>query len=293
VKDSIILENKHSNHYIKPSLPKIGAGFLFIILAIYAVIQVFPIFWLLLFSFKTNEEIFAGNVLGFPHVWRFSNYVTALTSGNVAVYFFNSVIITVVTIVISSVLLSTAAYAIVRMHWKLHNLFLTYILLGLMVPIHATLLPLFIILKQAHLYNTYLALIIPYVVFALPMGIFIMTGFINNIPKEIEESACIDGCGIYRIFGHIVLPLLTPAVSTVAIFTFLSAWNELMFANTFISSEKLKTLTVGIMSLSGQHSTEWGPIGAGLVIATVPTLIIYVLLSDQVQKSLIVGAVKG
>ena len=262
-------------------------------LGLYAVIQVYPLFWLFLFSFKDNNEIYSGNAMGLPQVWRGSNYTTVLTSGNVAVYLLNSAVVTAVTIAVSSVLIATAAYAITRMHWKLSGAFLTYILLGLMVPIHATLLPLFIILRNLSLLNSYLSLIVPYVAFALPMGIFIMTGFLKSIPRELEESACLDGCSIYKAFYYIILPLMRPAIATVAIFTFISSWNELMFANTFLSDEKLKTLTVGILSLSGQQGTHWGPIGAGLVIATVPTLIIYILLSDQLQKSMIAGAVKG
>ena len=277
-----------SRRKLRPS-----AVILLIVLGLYAVIQVYPLFWLFLFSFKDNNEIFSGNAMGFPHVWRGSNYVSVLTSGNVAAYLLNSVVVTAATILISSVLITTAAYAIVRMHWKLSGAFLTYVLLGLMIPIHATLLPLFIILRDLKLLNTYLSLILPYVVFALPMGIFIMTGFLRGIPKELEESACLDGCSIYKSFYYIILPLLRPAVATVAIFTFLSSWNELMFANTFLSNESLKTLTVGILSLSGQQGTHWGPIGAGLVIATVPALLIYILLSDQLQKSIIAGAIKG
>jgi raffinose/stachyose/melibiose transport system permease protein len=266
---------------------------LYLFLGIYAIIQVYPLIWLFLFSFKNNNEIFGGNAMGIPQVWRISNYLTVLTSGNVAVYLMNSVIVTAVTILISTILITTSAYSIVRLHWKMSKVFLTYILLGLMVPIHATLLPLFIILRNLNLLNSYLSLILPYVVFALPMGVFIMVGFLKSIPKELEESACLDGCGIYKTFYYIVVPLLKPAIATVAIFTFLSSWNELMFANTFINSERLKTLTVGIMSLSGQQGTQWGSIGAGLVIATVPTLLIYFLLSDQLQKSMIAGAVKG
>lgn len=277
----------------KLSAKKIPAAVLYIFLGIYAVIQVYPLIWLFLFSFKDNNQVYSGNALGLPSKWIFDNYPAVMTRGNVAVYLMNSVIVTAATIVISTVLITTSAYAIVRMHWKLSGLFLTYILLGLMVPIHATLLPLFVILRNLGLLNTYFSLILPYIVFALPMGIFIMTGFLKGIPKELEESACLDGCGIYRIFYYIILPLIRPAIATVAIFTFLSSWNELMFANTFISDEKLKTLTVGILSLSGQQGTQWGPIGAGLMIATIPTLIVYFLLSDQLQKSMIAGAVKG
>ena len=265
----------------------------FVLLIIWAVIQIYPLLWLLLFSFKNNTEIFGGNVLGLPHVWQFKNYSTAVMSGNVGVYFLNSALVTVVTIAVSSVLIATTSYAIVRMKWKLSKVTLTVFLLGMMIPIHAALLPLFVILKNLHLLNTYLALIIPYIAFALPMGIFILTGFLYSIPRDLEEAACIDGCNIYQAFLKIIMPLLKPGLATVAIFTYLSTWNELMFANTFINSESMKTITVGILSLSGQYTTDWGPIGAGLMIATVPTLVIYILLSDQVQKSLIVGAVKG
>ena len=271
----------------------IGKKIIFIFLCSFTLIQLYPLVWLILFSFKDNNEIFSQNIIGLPRVWRVSNYVEALTNGNVAVYFLNSLLVTTVTILVSSILLSACGYAIVRMKWKLSKLTLSYLLLGMMVPIHATLLPMFIVLRDIKLIDTYFALIIPYIAFALPMGIFILTSFLANIPKEMEEAACIDGCSIYGIFFRIVLPLIKSAIATIAIFTYLSSWNELMFASTFLNSDNLKTLPVGIMSLSGQYTTKWGPIGAGLVIATAPTIMIYILLSDQVQKSLVMGAVKG
>lgn len=285
-----------ANSNLKPGGKKkirISSLVMYLLLGIFTVIQVYPLIWLFLFSFKDNNEIFSGNAMGIPEVWRFSNYSDVLTGGNVAIYLLNSVIVTGITIVLSTVLIATSAYAIARMHWKMSTTFLNFILLGMMVPLHATLLPLFIVLKNLGILNSYLSLILPYTAFALPMGVFIMAGFFRGVPKEIEESACLDGCSIYNMFYKIVLPLVRPAIATVAIFTFLSSWNELMFANTFISKENLKTLTVGIMSLSGQQGTHWGPIGAGLVLATVPTLIIYFMFSDQLQKSVIAGAVKG
>lgn len=266
---------------------------LVVVLIIVAVIQLYPLIWLVLVSFKDNAEIFGGNVLGLPEVWKISNYTSALTSGNVGVYFLNSVIVTTSTIIISSILIATSSYAIARMKWKYSKLTLIIFLLGMMVPIHSTLLPLFLILRKLKILNTYLSLIIPYVAFALPMGIFVMTSFLEGIPKELEEAACIDGCNIYQIFYKIVLPLLRPSLATVAIFTYLASWNELMFANTFLNNPKLRTLPVGIMSMAGQHATQWGPILAGLVIATLPTILIYIPLSNQVQKSLMTGAVKG
>ncbi|WP_435620709.1 carbohydrate ABC transporter permease [Thermoanaerobacterium thermosulfurigenes] len=285
--------NKNVNKTNKIGIKKIGFYFIELILIIWAIVQLYPLLWLFLFSFKNNNEIFGGNILGLPHIWLWSNYITALSSGNVGRYFLNSVIVTGFTIIISSVLISTSAYAIVRMNWKYSKLVLTIFLTGLMVPIHATLLPLFVVLKNLNILNTYASLIIPYVAFALPMGIFILTGFLYSIPKELEESAFLDGCNIYKAFYYIILPLIRPALSTIAIFTYLSSWNELMFANTFVNNDNIKTLTVGILSLAGEYVTNWGPIGAGLVIATLPTILIYILLSEQVQKSLIVGAVKG
>lgn len=287
------VKEQKANYKISKKKISVSSIMVLTILIIVAIIQLYPLIWLVLVSFKDNMEIFGGNVLGLPKVWRISNYSSALTSGNVGVYFLNSVIVTVVTIIISSIFIATSSYAITRMKWKFSKLTLIIFLLGMMVPIHSTLLPLFLILRKLHILNTYLSLIIPYVAFALPMGIFVMTGFLQGVPKELEEAACIDGCNIYQIFFKVVLPLLRPSLATVAIFTYLSSWNELMFANTFLNNPKLKTLPVGIMSMAGQHATEWGPILAGLVIATLPTILIYIPLSNQVQKSLMSGAVKG
>lgn len=125
------------------------------------------------------------------------------------------------------------------------------------------------------------------------MSIMILIGFYKSIPIEIEEAACIDGCGIFRCFAAIILPIVKPAVATASIFTFLGTWNELMLANTFVDSDRYRTLPVGIMSFAGQYSTDWGLIGAGMVIATLPTIVIYFMLSNQIQDSLVAGAVKG
>ena len=274
-------------------MKKINFYIISFILLIIAFIQAYPLIWLTFFSLKDNSEIFGENIIGFPRHFLWENYRDALSKGSIGIYFINSVIVTGLTILISGIIGVMASYAIARMKWKLSRATLILFIMGLMVPIHASLLPLFIILKNLKLYNTYWALIIPYVAFAISMGIFIFVGFIQTIPKELEESAFIDGCSIYRSFISIILPLIKPAIATVSIFTFLSSWNELMFAIQFISKQQYKTLTVGIMSMVGQYSTKWGPIGAGLVIATIPTLIIYILMASQVQKSFTTGAIKG
>lgn len=165
--------------------------------------------------------------------------------------------------------------------------------LGIMIPVQATLLPLFQALDRMELRQGYLGLLLPYIAFAMPMSIMILSGFYRSVPREIEEAACIDGCGIYAMFFRIILPIVRPGIATASIFAFLNTWNELLFANTFVDKQELKTLPVGIMSFVGEHSTNWGVIGAGMVVATLPTVVIYFLLSKQVQESLTIGAVKG
>lgn len=272
---------------------KILQNLLIFILLLFVVIQIFPLIWLVFFSLKDNNEIFGGNILGLPTRFLWQNYQLAFSDGRAGLYLINSIIVTFFTVVISGILSAMAAYAIVRMRWKLSGLVLNIFLLGMMIPNHSALLPLFIILRNLGLLDSYLALIIPYVAFALPFAIFIFSGFLQTLPRELEEAACLDGCSIYRTFIEVVIPFLKPAIATVSIFTYLATWNELMFAVTFISKQQYKTLTVGVMSMVGQFTTAWGPIGAGLVIASFPTIIAYILMSKQVQKSFISGALKG
>ena len=238
----------------------------FIVLLLIALTQLFPLYWLITFSLKSNTEIFGENVIGLPKVWRWDNYITALSSSNLIRYFLNSVFYSVVTVVVAGIISSMAAYAIARMTWKLKNAVYGLFMIGIMIP---------------------------YIAGALPMSIMILVGFYKGIPREMEEAAYIDGCGIFKCFIQIIFPMVKPAIATASIFTFLGTWNELMLANTFVDSDQYRTLPVGIMSLAGQYSTEWGLIGAGMVIATLPTIIIYFFLSKQVQESLVVGAVKG
>lgn len=267
--------------------------FQLIILSLIAIIQIYPLIWLVFFSLKSNQEIFGPNPLALPKQLLFSNYSKVLFDGNLIKYLINSFIVTFVTVAVSSIIAAMASYAIARMRWKLNETVLTIFLLGLMIPMQATLLPLFLFLKESGLYNSYWALILPYIGFALPMAIYVLVGFFKTIPWEMEESAFMDGANLFRIFTHIMLPLIKPAIDTISIFTYLSCWNELMFAITFISKQEYKTLTVGIMGMVGMYATRWGELGAGLVVATIPTVIIYIFMSGQVEKSFTTGAVKG
>ena len=242
------------------------------------------------FSLKDNAEVFGENVIGLPLNWIWENYTRV---SNMGTYFLNSFIVTSITIILTVFIAMMAAFALTRMIWKGRKVMNNIIIMGMFVPIHAAILPVFIVLSNLKMLNSYQALIIPYTAFALAIATLIFTGFMQDIPKELDESACIDGCSIWGIFWRIIFPMMRPAVATVGIFTFIQAWNELMFAIIFISKSEFRTLTVGIQNLSGSHTTQWGPIGAALVLATFPTLIVYAFLSKKIHESFNAGAIKG
>ena len=250
------------------------------ILIFWALVSLFPVYWMLTFSLKTNSEIFGENVVGLPREWVWGNYTKALNTGNMPRYFLNSLIVAVATIIITLVASVMATYAMTRLRWKGKKRMNSFFMLGLTIPIHASIVPLYTTLAKIKLLDTLWALIIPYSAFSLAMGILVCTGFMGDIPYDLDEAAFLDGCGVW-------------AVSTVGIYTFLQCWNELMFANIFVNSDKWRTLPVGVQSLSGQYTTDWGPIGAALSLATIPTLIVYIFLSKRIQESFIAGAVKG
>ena len=266
---------------------------IYIGLVFWLIVNLFPVYWMFTFSLKSNAEIFGDNVVGLPHDWLWSNYESDLSTGNMAKYFLNSSIVAIATILITLAVALMGTFALTRLIWKGRKALNKFFMLGLTIPIHASIVPVYVTLSRLHLLNTYWALIIPYAAFSLSMAILVCTGFMNEIPRDLDESACIDGCSIWGIFFRIIVPLMKPAVATVGIYTFLQCWNELMFANIFISKSALRTLPVGVQALSGQYTTEWGPIGAALVLATFPTLFIYIFLSKKIQESFIAGAIKG
>lgn len=265
----------------------------YVLLGIWAVINLFPLYWMFTFSLKNNAEIFGQNVIGLPGNWLWSNYESALRVGNMGKFFLNSFIVSSITIVLTVIIAMMAAFALTRMVWKGRKVLNNLIILGMTIPIHAAILPVFLVLSKLKMLNSYQALIVPYTAFALSIAILIFSGFLQNVPRELDESAFIDGCSIWGIFFRIIFPMMRPAIVTVAIFTFISSWNEMMFAVIFINSSAYRTLTVGIQTLSGSYTTEWGPIGAALTLATFPMLIVYVFLSKKIHESFNAGAIKG
>lgn len=294
--DISLNQNKQS----KPQsefLPKKGIKgkeiYVYIILGIWALINLFPIYWMFTFSLKSNEEIFGANVAGLPRDWLWSNYSRAMETGNIAKAFMNSTIIAVATIMLVMLCSLMVSFALTRFYWKGRKRLNSFFMLGLTIPMHAALVPIYVTLANMDMLDKYITLIIPYAAFSLAMGILICIGFMQELPIDLDEAACIDGCGTWGIFFRIIVPLMKPAVATVSIYTFLQCWNELMFATNFIRDSVHKTLPVSIQGLSGQYNTVWGPIGAALVLATFPTLICYIFFSKKIQESFIAGAIKG
>ena len=233
------------------------------------------------------------NHIGLPKSWKFSNYSEAMNTGNMGQYFINSLVVSASAIIITLVAAFMATYAMTRLVWKGRKMMNKFFMLGLTIPIHAALVPVYVIMSRMNMLNTYVALIIPYSAFSLSMAILISVGFMGDIPYDLDEAAFLDGCGVWGIFFRVIFPLMMPAVATVGIYTFLQCWNELLFATIFVHSGNYRTLPVGVQQLFGQYTTDWGPIGAALCIATLPTLIVYIALSKRIQAGFIAGAVKG
>ena len=169
----------------------------------------------------------------------------------------------------------------------------TMLVMGMMIPIHATLLPNYKIYNMLHLTDTIWALLIPYVAFSLPQGMFLMTGFIQSVPKELEEAAVMDGCGIYRIVFQIVTPLLKPSIATVAIMTFLNNWNEFMMASTYLSTPAWKTLPFSVLEFTGEYSSNYAVQFAVMALTAAPAVIVYIILNKHITKGVAMGAIKG
>jgi raffinose/stachyose/melibiose transport system permease protein len=274
----------------RPSVVKV---IVVIFLSILVVTQVYPLLWLFIYSLKTNEEILSGRFFALPASLQWKNFGDAIKAGHYFQYLKNSLFVTSVTMASVLLLSSLASFAISRFRWKYGQLVMVLFLVGMMIPLQATLLPLMIIFKNMHILNTHLSLILPYVAFQTPIAVFILSGFMKSIPNEIEESAVMDGASVLRIFRSIVLPISVPPMMTVSILTFINIWNEYILAATFISSERLKTLPFGVNSFVSQYSVNYGAIGAFLVLGALPVILIYFLLADKITKGMVAGAVKG
>ena len=271
---------------------KISKAIIYAFLVLMAIIYIVPLIWVFLVSFKTNSEIFT-NPFGLPESFYLDNFTFAWTAGKLGVATLNSAIVCITTLILSMIIGSMAAFAISRLRWKLSKVCLTYFLIGMMIPIHCVLIPLFTRFAKIGLSNNLLGLIIPYVTFSLPVTIYIMTGFFENLPNELIEAACIDGASIYQIFSKVMLPLSKTGLFVSGLMTFVANWNELLMAMVFISDEAKKTLPVSLSKFVGPYNTNYSQMFAAIIIAIIPTIIVYCAFSNQIVEGLTAGSVKG
>lgn len=265
---------------------------IYIFLVLMAFLYLAPLVWMFFVSLKTNTEIFKSP-FALPEEIQLGNFIFAWTAGKLGIATLNSAIVCVTALILNIIIGCMASFALGRLRFKMSSAVMTYFLIGMMIPIHCILIPLFKTFSNMHLYNSLLGLIIPYTVVSLPTTIFIMTGFFKNMPNEMFEAACIDGCSIYKIFTSIALPLSKTGIFVTALMAFVGNWNELLLAMVFISDDAKKTLPVALSKFVGPYNTNYTQMFAAIIIAILPTIIVYCCFSNQIVDGLTAGAVKG
>lgn len=270
--------------------PALVLIYLFLILML--VLYLAPLLWTFMVSFKSNAEIFTAP-FALPQVIQLGNYIVAWTAGHLGTATMNSFIVCIITLILSMVLGAMISFAIGVMRWKAAGAVLTYFMTGMMIPVHCVLIPLFTRFAKIGLSNSLTGLILPYLTFSLPITIFIMTGFFRSMPHELIESACIDGANIYEIFIEVALPLARTGFFVTGLMTFVGNWNELLLAMVFISDDAKKTLPVSLSKFVGPYNTNYSQMFAAIILAIIPTIVVYCCFSNQIVDGLTAGAVKG
>lgn len=271
---------------------KAGTIIKYILLTILALIYLLPLLWVIEVSLKNDAELYS-NPFGFPSVVQWGNYYVAFVTAGLGVALKNSFIVCVVTLVISLLAGAMAAFGLSRLHWKLSGPMLMYFMIGMMVPVHCVLIPLFVSFSKVGLVNSLVSIILPYITFSLPMTIFILYGFFQSLPHELFEAACIDGASVYGCFFKIALPLAQTGLFVTGLMTFIANWNELLVAMVFISDAAKKTLPVSLTSFASPYATNFTQMFAAIVISVLPTIIVYCAFSNKIVAGLTAGAVKG
>ena len=271
---------------------KLVKALIYIFLVFMAILYLAPLLWVFLVSFKTNKEIFT-NPFGMPESFNLENFTFAWTAGRLGTATLNSFIVCTVTLLLSLIIGSMAAFAIGRLRWKCSSAALTYYLIGMMIPVHCVMIPLFTRFAKIGLSNTLTGLVLPYLTFSLPLTIYIMTGFFRSMPNELIESACIDGATVGQIFIMIALPVCKTGLFVTGLMSFVNNWNELLLAMVFISDDNKKTLPVALSKFVGPYNTNYSQMFAAIIVAVIPTIIVYCAFSNQIVDGLTAGAVKG
>jgi len=266
---------------------------LYITLIAIAFAQLFPLLWLFNYSLLKSGDLFGADFLKWPSPPQWTNYAKAWTDGNIFSYFINSLIVVGATVILAVAFSFMIAYACTRMEWKLSSVVLGLVMLGMMIPIHATLLPNFQLFSRIGILDTYLALIIPYAAFQLPFNTLIFSGFLKTIPRALEESALMDGCSIWGAMLRIVAPITKPAIITVTVMTFISNWNEVVMAYIYISSDQLRTLPYSVIKFVGYYTADYATQFACMALVALPILVVYAFLNKYITEGATMGAIKG
>jgi len=269
-----------------------GAGALHAALVVFALMQLFPLVWVFLYSLQRSGDLFGSDLIRLPADPQWSNYARAWTDGRVVRYGLNSLVVVTASTAASTVLSFCMGYAIARMRWRLRGLALGAVTMGMVVPVHATLLPNFIWFGMFGLIDTRLGLIIPYVAFTLSLNTLVYASHFRSLPPSLEEAALLDGASWPRILWTIIAPMATPATVTVAVITFLTNWNEFIMANTYLASDDLRTLPFSVIRFEGQYSSDYAVQFAVMVIVALPALALYLFFSRYVMAGATAGAVK-
>jgi len=270
-----------------------GTAARYAILTAGAVVMVAPFVYLLSTSFKAQQYVLTSPPQWIPHPATTANYTAAWGSDHFARYFANSVAVAVATVVLSLLLSSMMAYAFARFQFPGREILFRILLLGLMIPAMMLIIPQFILAKYLGLLDSLPGLVVFYVAASLSLNTFLLRGFFEAIPVELEQAMAVDGAGPVSRYWRLILPLARPALATATIFTFLGSWDEYPWALTIINTPARQTLPLGIALFQGQNSTEWGLVFAASAIAVVPVLIVFLLFQRHFVQGLTAGSVKG
>ena len=262
-------------------------------LVLYTLLAVSPIVLIVINSFKTKNAIF-GSPLSLPNPSTFTlfGYVSVLAKSNFALFFANSLIVTLASLFFVLILGAMAAWALTEYRFRGATTVALYMAIGIMVPIRLGTVSILRIIVALNLANTLPALVLVYTAMGLPLAIFILGEFIQQIPREMRDAARIDGASEYRIFLSVILPLMRPAVATVAVFTMVPIWNDLWFPLILAPGANTQTVTLGVQQFIGQYVTDWNAVIAGLSLALAPILVLYVIFSRSLVRGITAGAVK-
>lgn len=269
----------------------LGKIFTYFCMTMAVIVALFPILWVILASFKTNAEFFSGQF--FPSSIHFDGYRAALEMAPIPRYFLNSVIISVAAMLINVTAVSMAAYIFARLRFKLSGLLYNTLMLAMVLPATAMMQPVYMQVKQMGLIDSHLGLILVYCCMGMPLTLMIMRSFFASVPREMEESAAVDGAGFIRTFGQIVIPMVKPGLATCMVLRFLEYWNEFTYALILTTSQNVRTLPLSLGYFISAFSFNYTALFAAIVIASLPSLIVFAIFNEQVVNSMTTGAVKG